>query len=292
MTADRAPGPTLGSILGAARARGYAVAAFNVLDVVTMDGVLRAAADGRSPVIVQTAAVTARTWGPSTLAAAFRTLRAELGATAILQLDHCDQLALIDACLDAGWDAVLFDGAGLEPPENLRETRAVVERAHAVGAAVEGELESIGGVEPGASASVRPAASFDANLRYIEQTGIDCFAPTIGNVHGRSAAPVVLDIDRVRRLAAETTVPLALHGGTGIPDATLRDLVEAGCVKINVSTSIREAVAAALRTGSAPSSGRIDPLTSLVAMRDSAAAVALDVMTKLGSIGRADAKET
>ena len=284
--------PTLPSMLAAARAGGFAIPAFNVIDVASMDGVLRAAADGDSPVIVQTAAVTARTWGPATLAAAFRALREDLGATAILQLDHCDQVGLIDACLDAGWTAVLFDGAALQPPENLDETRAVVERAHAVGAAVEGELESIGGFEPGASAGRRAAASFDANLRFIEATGIDCFAPSIGNVHGRSTTPVALDVDRVSRLAGATAVPLALHGGTGIPDATMRALIDAGCTKVNVSTAIREACAAAQCDGSESSSGRVDPLTSLVAMRDAATAVALDVMAGLRSLGRATTKET
>jgi len=284
--------PTLPSLLAAARAGGYAIPAFNVVDVATMDGVLRAARGCDSPVIVQTAAVTARTWGPGTLAAAFRTLRIELRATAILQLDHCDQLDLIHACLDAGWDAVLFDGAGLDPEDNLRQTRAVVARAHEIGAAVEGELESIGGFEPGASVMTRPSASLDANLRFIDETGIDCFAPAIGNVHGRSAAPVVLDLDRVRQLATGTRVALALHGGTGIADDTMRDLIAAGCSKVNVSTAIREACATALRAGSQDAGRRIDPLTSLVAMRDAAQAVALEVMAKLGSVGQAPSNET
>lgn len=277
----------LSTLLGRAQANRYAVPAFNVIDVATMDGVLRAAAEARSPVIVQTAAVTARTWGPATLAAAFRTLRDELHTTAILQLDHCNQHALIDACLDAGWHAVLFDGAALEPADNERETRAVVARAHAVGAAVEGELESIGGYEPGASVGDRPAASLDTNLRFIRQTGMDCFAPSIGNVHGRSVAGVVLDVDRVRSLAAATSVPLALHGGTGISDATLQELIGAGCCKVNVSTSIREACTAALRDTLLPADQRADPLGSLVSMRDAAKAVALDVIAKVGSAGRA-----
>jgi fructose/tagatose bisphosphate aldolase len=97
---------TVPTLLAAARAGRYAIPAFNILDVTTMDGVLRAAAERRSPVIVQAAAVTARTRGPAALAAAFRTLRAELGATANLQLGQCDQLALIDTCPDAGWDAL------------------------------------------------------------------------------------------------------------------------------------------------------------------------------------------
>jgi fructose/tagatose bisphosphate aldolase len=98
-------------MLTAARADGYAVPAFNVIDVATMDGVLRAAAKADSPVIVQTAAATARTWGPSILAAAFAALRRAAGAKAILQLDHCDQPDLIETCLEVGWNAVLFDAA-------------------------------------------------------------------------------------------------------------------------------------------------------------------------------------
>jgi Fructose-bisphosphate aldolase class-II len=140
--------PSVRGLLGAAREGGYAVPALNILDVATIDGVLRAAADARSPVIVQTAAVTARTWGPSTLDAAFRTLRDRHGATAILQLDHCDDRAHIDACLEAGYDAVLFDGVGLPPARNRRVPREVVDRAHAEGAQVEGSSNPSAGSNP------------------------------------------------------------------------------------------------------------------------------------------------
>jgi fructose-bisphosphate aldolase class II len=282
---------TLPIMLAAARAGGYAVPAINVIDVATMDGVLRAASECRSPVIVQTAAVTARTWGPATLAAAFRALTERTRTTAVLQLDHCSDRKLVDACLDAGWDAVLFDGAALAPERNLRETRDLVARAHSIRAAVEGELESFGGSEPGASSGRPPAASLETNLRFIEGTGIDCFAPSIGNVHGRTNEPVVLDVDRIRQLVESTSVPLALHGGTGIPDVTMRKLIEAGCSKVNVSTAIREACAAALCGQTGPAAGRDDPLASLVAICDAARTVSLDVMARLGSAGRADPPE-
>jgi fructose-bisphosphate aldolase, class II len=256
-----------------------------------MDGVLLAAAEAASPVIVQTAAVTARTWGPATLAAAFRALVARSGAAAGLQLDHCSDDGLIDACLVAGWDAVLFDGASLAPARNVQLTRAVVARAHAAGVSVEGELEAIGGFEPGASTRRKPLASPEANLRFIERTGIDCFAPSIGNIHGRSSEPVLLDVGRVRDLAETTAVPLALHGGTGIPNATMDALIEAGCCKVNVSTAIREACAEALRRHAAVTNAREDPLAALIAIRDAARTVALDIMSRLGSAGRSHPPE-
>src|SRR5262249_55530471 len=131
---------TLPVVLAHARAGGYAVAAFNVVDLATMDGVLQAAQTARSPVIVQTAAKTARTWGPQVIAQMFHALAAPLSAPAVLQLDHTSERSLVDACLDAGWNAVLFDGSALPADANVAQTRAVVERAHAVGASVEGEL--------------------------------------------------------------------------------------------------------------------------------------------------------
>jgi fructose-bisphosphate aldolase class II len=251
-----------------------------------MDGVLRAAVGARSPVIVQTAAKTARTWGPSVLASTFRTLATPLSVPALLQLDHTSERSLVDACLDAGWNAVLFDGSALPPDENIERTREVVLRAHAQGAAVEGELVSIRGHEEGVATLAEGAPSTDLgdDLAFIEATGIDCFAPSIGNVHGRTVSPPVIDVDRARSLAAATRTPLALHGGTGIPTEVVRALIAAGCVKVNVSTALREAATAAIRE-LLPDVGD-DPLPLLVAMRDASSAVAATTFEMLGSADR------
>jgi fructose-bisphosphate aldolase class II len=269
-------------VLSDARAGGYAVAAFNVVDLATMDGVLQAAEASRSPVIVQTAAKTARTWGPAVIAAIFRALGTPLAVPAVLQLDHTSELAVVDACLEAGWNAVLFDGSALPATENIAQTRGVVERAHAVGASVEGELVSIRGQEDGVAtlAEGSPTTGLDDELAFIEGTGIDCFAPSIGNVHGRTATPPTIDVDRARRLASATSTPLALHGGTGIPADVMHALIAAGCTKVNVSTALREAATAAVRER-LPTTGD-DPLPLLLAMRDAARAVATSTFELLG----------
>lgn len=268
--------------LSAARRAGHAIAAINVVDVATMDGVLRAAVECGSPVIVQTAARTARTWGPTVLAAAFRVLVRETGARALLQLDHCDSAELAGACLDAGWDAVLFDGSALPPDRNIEATRAIVERAHGLGAAVEGELEAIRGREDGAASAGRPRASVEAALAFIEVTGIDCYAPSIGNVHGRSTQPVALDVAHVAALAAATGVPLALHGGTGIDAAELRAVIAAGCSKVNVSTALREACTSAARRHLRDHIASDDPLPLLEAIRDAARTIGVRTIGELG----------
>ncbi len=194
---------------------------------------------------------------------------------------------MVDACLDAGWDAVLFDGSALPRSENIARTRAIVERAHALGASVEGELVSIRGHEVGVATLADDAqrATLEDDLAFIEATGIDCYAPSIGNVHGRTSAPPHIDLDRASALAAATPIPLALHGGTGLPEDMMRALIATGCCKVNISTALREAATSAMDVA-LPSAGD-DPLPVLVAVRDAVRLVARDAFRLLGSLGRA-----
>jgi len=267
----------LPELLTHARAGGYAIAALNVVDVVTMDGVLSSAAALGSPVIIQTAARTARLWGPDVLAAAFARLAARYATPSALHLDHCADRELVTACIAAGWGGVLFDGSALPPEENALQTREVVEEAHARGAAVEGELEAIRGHELGVGSGTGPHAPLEHSLDFIASTRIDCFAPSIGNVHGRTSSPPQIDVGRARAISEATGLPLALHGGTGIDPVSLRDLIAAGCAKVNVSTALREACLAAAR----------DPVPVLEAMRAAAGRVTEELILALGSAGRA-----
>jgi fructose-bisphosphate aldolase class II len=228
-------------MLAAARSGRYAVGAFNVFDIESMASVLEAAANAGSPVVVQTSAIVARRLGPRLIAAMFRAIVSGSAVQVGLQLDHCSDLGLISACFEAKWDAVLFDGSMLDPAENARLTADVVREAHRCGVAVEAELESIGGSEAGVDAAIRPPCTVQEMLEYIESTGIDAFAPSIGNVHGRTTRAISLDVDLVSQLAVATSVPLVLHGGTGIQDRVLASLIDAGIAKVNVSTDLREA---------------------------------------------------
>lgn len=272
-------------MLADARAAGYAVAAINVVDVATMDGVLAAAARDASPVVVQAAADTARSWGPEVLAAAYRRLAERHGARSALALDHCQDQRLIDDCLAAGWDAVLFDASGLPVAENITVTRAVVDRARRHGASVEGELEAIRGHEPGTGSGDGVAlAPVAASVAFIEATGIDCFAPALGNVHGRSRVPPVLDIPRAARISEQGGIPLALHGGTGVDQEVMRQLIRAGCAKVNVSTALREACLRAIQDALPTAGG--DPRLVLEAMRAAAGRVTAATLRMVDSVGR------
>lgn len=276
------PPVSLPSLLAAARDGGYAVPAFNVVDEQSMAAVIEAAVSERSPVIVQTSARVARTVGPRLVVAIFQELADQLGATAVLQLDHCDDATLARQCIDARWQAVLFDGSALDPKANGVATRAIVEYAHPRGAAVEGELEAIRGTEDGVGVGGRDRHDLNAVLGFIAETQIDCFAPSIGNVHGHSDLPVALDVDRVT-LLERSGVSLALHGGTGLGLEVTRELIAAGINKINVSTALREAYVGAARKYLADHDRAADPVPMLDLIRSSVRAMAVDHIRRFGS---------
>ena len=234
-------GATL-DLVGAAFAGRYAVPAFNVFDDFSLRGVLRAAEELRSPVIIQVSVKTVRALGASYLRTLFLERASAVGIPAALHLDHCPDRAVATEALRAGFDSLLFDASGLALEGALSETREVVAEARRYGAAVESEIEGIRGVEDDVgSAEEGQRYSIERLAWFIAETGADLFAPAIGTAHGRYSAVPQLSPERVTALVEATGIPQVLHGGTGLTAAQFRDLVERGCAKVNVSTAIKEA---------------------------------------------------
>jgi fructose-bisphosphate aldolase class II len=219
---------------------GYGVAAINIVNDLTMENVLAAAVEQRSPMIVQTSVKTVRSIGSDVLIAMWRAMTAGIEVPVSLHLDHCPDRAVISECLARGWNSVLFDASSLPVEENLRQTVEVVAEARAHGAHVEGEIEAIKGVEDGiGSDEESKRQSLSVSLNFIRTSGVDVFAPSIGNAHGVYTAAPDLDGQRVTDIVTRTGVPVALHGGTGLSDAQFRDLIARGCAKVNVSTALK-----------------------------------------------------
>ena len=205
----------------------YGVAAINVVNGLTMEAVLAAAVDLRSPVIIQTSVKTVRSIGLDLLFAMWREMTAGIEVPVCLHLDHCPDRALLSHCLRKGWNSVLFDGSRMPVAENLRQTVDVVAEARSYGAHVEGEIEAITGVEDDIGSDEEASRqSLPVALDFIRKTGIDVFAPAIGNAHGVYRAEPQLDAQRVSDIVAAEPVPIALHGGTGMTDAQFRDDLE------------------------------------------------------------------
>ena len=201
-----------------------------------------AAAEERAPVILQTSVKTVRAYGRDRLISVFRAMAQDATVPVTVHLDHCPYQDVITECLDAGWNSVLFDAHELDVADNLAQTIEVVAEAGKHGAAVEGEIEGIEGKEDDiGSDEASKLQSLETAVDFIRKTGVDVFAPAIGNAHGQYKSAPKLDHQRVTDLVEATNTPMALHGGTGLSDDQFRDLIARGCAKVNISTAIKEA---------------------------------------------------
>jgi fructose-bisphosphate aldolase class II len=280
----------LKQILDQAFAQRYGVAAINVVNDLTLEAVLAAAVEQRSPVIIQTSVKTVRSIGAGLLFAMWRELTSGIEVPVSLHLDHCPDREVISSCLRKGWNSVLFDGSRLPVEENLRQTTEVVAEARFYGAHVEGEIEAITGVEDdvGSDEEAR-RQSLPVALDFIRKTGIDVFAPAIGNAHGVYRAEPRLDAQRVSDIVAAEPIPIALHGGTGMTDAQFTDLIGRGCAKVNISTALKisymKSSLAFLR--GAEERDTWDPPSLFTAARAAVKDMAAGHMSRFGGAGKA-----
>jgi fructose-bisphosphate aldolase, class II len=282
------PRTATAEIVGRAFEGGYGVPAINVVNDLTLEAVLAAAEELRSPLIVQTSVKTVRSVGIHVLFSMWQAMTRDTTVPVALHLDHCPEREVISACLEAGWDSVLFDAHELSVEENQRQCIEIVAEARRMGAAVEGEIEGIRGVEDGiGSDDGSVIQSQEIAVQYIRSTGVDIFAPAIGNAHGKYAKPPVLDAQRVTDLVAATGVPMALHGGTGMTAEQFSDLIGRGCAKVNVSTALKIAFMEANRRYLTENSEAADPPMLLAYVREAVMEMTRQHIRMFGSAGQA-----
>jgi ketose-bisphosphate aldolase len=280
----------LKDIVDRAFAGGYGVPAINVVNDLTLEAVLSAAVRERSPVIVQTSVKTVRSIGMDLLFAMWGELTAGIEVPVSLHLDHCPDREFITSCLRKGWNSVLFDASALPVQENQRQTIEVVAEARSYGANVEGEIEAITGVEDGIGSDEEGRRqSLPVALDFIRATGVDVFAPAIGNAHGVYRSEPKLDAQRVSDIVAAIPIPIALHGGTGMTDAQFTDLIARGCAKVNISTALKVTYMQANLTylRDAEERDSWDPPSLFGAVRAAVIELAASHMRKFGSVGMA-----
>ena len=271
-----------------AMAGGYAVPAINIVNQLTLEAVLAAAQELRSPMIVQTSVKTVRSIGLEVLKAMWDTNAARVDVPVALHLDHCPDRQVISDCLAAGWNSVLFDAHELSVEENERQCLEVVAEARAVGADVEGEIEGIAGVEDGIGSDTQgPVQTLEVAVGFIERTGIDIFAPAIGNAHGMYRAQPTLDHERITELVEATGVPMALHGGTGLTADQFSDLIARGCAKVNVSTALKIAYMQANRLYLVEHPEASDPPKLFAYVREAVMEMTRQHIRMFGAEGRA-----
>jgi fructose-bisphosphate aldolase class II len=279
---------SLPEIMGPAFEQRYGVAAFNAVDGITMDGLIRAAEESRSPLIIQISVSTVKFWGAEVIKDTFTNLAKRVAVPVTLHLDHCPDPKVAQTCLELGWNSVLFDGSGLSYEENFQKTREIVKLAKQHGASVEGELVAVGGVEDGVGSDEEgELVPIDKEVEFIRETGIYCYAPPIGTAHGFYKAAPSIRYDRMQQLVEAINVPMVLHGGSGLTDDVFKRLISLGAAKVNISTDLKKTYADGFRTYLEARPTEYNPLKLIGAVRGDVVKMAQAYFKIFGSEGKA-----
>ena len=269
---------------------GYAVGAFDLVSLEFLEGIMAAAERCRSPVILSLAESHFDYFDFELMMPAVEAAARRSTLPVAIHLDHGASLTSAVRAINLGCNGVMVDASHEPFSDNIRCTRAVVDMAHACGVPVEGELGYVPGVE-GEDAERHPGEVAYTTVKearsYVEQTGVDFLAVSIGTVHGRMKGEPKLDYERLEQINETLKIPLVIHGGTGLSDDQFRHLIRAGVAKINYYTALADAAGTCIRdnAGAEQSGG----YTSLVkGAKDIIAAEVERCMRLWGSAERAD----
>jgi len=274
---------TLAQVLQPAIKGGYAVPGLVCLGWEDMRAYVAAAEDEQAPIILQ-AGPGCRAHTPlPILGRMLRYLAEEASVPVVVHLDHGFTLDECRAGLDAGFSSVMVDGSKLPLQQNIDLTAAVAEMAHAAGASCEGEIGVVGYAGGAPSTGTDP----DEAGRFARDTGIDAMAISIGNLHLQQTARNGLDHERLRAIEAMTTVPLVIHGGSGVPLAERARLAATSRIaKFNIGTELRMAFGKALREAVARDAARFDRIAILGETEPAVRTAARAVIRNLGAAGQ------
>jgi fructose-bisphosphate aldolase, class II len=278
------PAAGMSEIIGSAQASGRGVGAFNVIGIEHAEAIVAGAEAAASPVVLQISENCAAYHGAlAPIARACLAIADSAAVPVAVHLDHATREDLVHAAAGLGLRSVMYDVSALPYVRNVEATAAMARWCHERGVWVEAELGEIGGKNgvhsPGAR--TRP----DEADAYVAATGVDALAVAVGSSHAMLTRDAALDLGLIAKIHDTVSVPLVLHGSSGVPDAGLAAAVRAGMTKINVATQLNKAFTAAIRESLNGDAGMVDPRRYGSAGRD---AVAVEVARLLHVIGGAD----
>lgn len=264
----------------------YAVPAFNAENLEMVQAIIRAAEEEKTPVMIQTTPPTVKYLTPEAAYAMVATLAQKASVPVALHLDHCTSFDDVMVAIKAGYSSVMFDGSKLPFEENMALTRKVVDVAHPMGITVEAELGKVGGKEDNVESAEVLYTDPEEAKEFVEKTGVDILAVAIGTAHGFYKGEPKLDFDRIEKIADLTAIPLVLHGGSGVPEESVKKAISLGMSKVNFATELRAAATVGVRRV-LEDPDVIDPKKYMAAAREEVVKLCKVKIAMCGSAGKA-----
>ena len=263
-----------------ASAQRRGLGAMNVIALEHAEAIVAGAEQSGRPVVLQISENTVayhRALAP--IARACLAIAEAAAVPVVVHLDHATSVDLIHEAVDLGVGSVMYDGSTLAYEDNVAATADVVAWCHERGVSVEAELGEVGGKDGVHAPGVRTKPTEAAD--YVQATGVDALAVAVGSSHAMTTRDAVLDDDLIAELSAAVSVPLVLHGSSGVPDDGLVSAVAAGMTKVNIATHLNIALTRAVREALVDENVS-DPRKYLGPGRDAVAAEVARLLTLLG----------
>lgn len=278
---------TLNEILPEARKKGYAVGAFNTANLEITQAIIEAAQEEKSPVIIQTSEKAIEYAGLDVLFGMIKAVAAHVDVPVVIHLDHGKTLDLINQVIEIGYTSVMIDASQFAEEERPKVAAEVTKKAHAKGLSVEGERDKLRGTEDDVKGAEGKMTDPLEAKQFVEKTGVDAFAVSIGNAHGKPLPDERLDLDLLERIAEAVSVPLTLHGASSTPKEMIKQAISLGIAKINIDTDLRISFTGALREVLSNHPEIYDPREELGPAREAVKNMVKEKMRLFGSSGRA-----
>lgn len=276
------------AMLNKAQQEGYAVPAFNIHNLETLQVVVETAAELRSPLIVAGTPGTFSYAGTGNIVAIAGDLAKTFNQPLAIHLDHHEQLADIQSKVLIGVRSVMIDGSHHPFATNIELVKKVTDYCHRYDVSVEAELGRLGGQEDDLVVEGKDAlyTNPEQAFEFVRQTGIDSLAVAIGTAHGLYAAEPKLDFDRLEEIRQRVNIPLVLHGASGLSADDIRRAISLGICKVNVATELKIAFSGALKSYLASHPDASDPRHYMVPAKVAMKEVVRKVIADCGCEGK------
>ncbi|AHI53021.1 class II fructose-bisphosphate aldolase [Spiroplasma culicicola] len=225
----------------------YAVPAFNFDNLEMMKGIIEAAEEEKSPVILMVTESAAKYMGIDYVFSFALTATKNAKVPVVLHWDHGFDIALIKKAIDAGFSSVMLDSSLKEFNENVAETIEIVKYAKTKGVEVESEIGHVGGKEDDRVSNSNGYTDVNEAIEFDKQTQIDALAVAIGTSHGLFKGEIKLQFELLEELNSKISTPLVLHGSSQVPLEDLQKAISLGITKINIGTDLKMACAKGLQ---------------------------------------------